>query len=181
MGTNIPAATQEEGRARVFFALWPAPELRRRLHALAVHSGEQHGGRVMRTDTLHLTLLFMGEVARLDLPRLCGAVDALDIARFSIQLEQMACWRHNRIAYAAPVAEVPALHALAARLREAAESVDISFDTRAFAPHVTLLRSLEQPFEPQTVALPAWRVEQYALVESAPAGGYRTLQVWRCV
>jgi len=180
---NIPAKDDAIGKARVFFALWPEPALRRQLHALAVRYQERCGGSAMRAETLHLTLLFLGEVPRDNIRRLQRQVDALEMAPFSFRLTRIACWRHNRIAYAAPDEEVTPLPALSEALRALTDAAGVEFDRRDFTPHVTLLRKVTQAFEPQPIQLPEWKAEAFSLIESSTlerGASYRTLKTWRC-
>lgn len=180
---NIPRAGAGEEKVRIFFALWPSSALRRKLHALSLQYWEQCGGRAMRAETLHLTLLFLGVVRRSRADVLRRQIDALEFAPFSFRLQRIAGWNHNRIAYAAPTEASAPLCYLAARLRILADGAGIAFDRRDFTPHVTLLRNLTQPVVTQPVLLPEWHVEDFALVESLSderGARYRNLQVWHC-
>jgi 2'-5' RNA ligase len=183
MQMNNPAGTRKSGKARVFFALWPDTVVRQQLHALSRQYRKTCGGRTMREETLHLTLLFLGEVERTRLDELKKAAGALRVPPFTFRLQQVAVWRHNRICYVAPVDAVPELEQLAEALRLAMGGAGFPFDHRGFAPHVTLLRNVEKGIEAQPISPIAWQVQGYSLVESgiAPQGaGYRTLQFWGC-
>jgi 2'-5' RNA ligase len=167
-------------RARLFFALWPPSDLREGLHRLAETYGRQHGGKPMRSETLHLTLLFLGEVERQYIPALRQMAGEVHCAPFTLQLTHLASWRGNRIGYAAPE-EDEALQELAMSVREAVGKTGLHFDKRPFSPHVTLLRKLAQPFPQQLAVLPAWPVQAFSLVESVltEAGShYRPLDTW---
>jgi len=180
---NIPAKDDGAGKARVFFALWPEPALRRQLHALALRYQGACGGSARRAETLHLTLLFLGEVSQDNIRKLQQQVDALEMAPFSIHLTHIACWRHNRIAYAAPEGETAPLQTLSQALRVLTDTIGVEFDRRDFTPHVTLLRKVTQAFESQPIELPEWKVETFSLVKSSTLNGrasYRTLKTWRC-
>lgn len=170
-------------KARLFFALWPAPALRTQLHALAMQMQEATAGRVMHAETLHMTLLFLGEVPLAHITQLEQVTDAVECEPFSFALEQLACWRHNQILYAAPAQTVPPLQALAQQLRTAADRAGIDYDKRGFTPHVTLQRKVLRPLEQRALVLPAWQVQEFALVESQTAGPgvrYRSLRRWAC-
>lgn len=180
---NIQEQQPNTDKAKVFFALWPSPALRRSLRALAMQYQKQHGGRAMRAEDLHLTLLFLGLLDRARIPMLQQMVDAFECSAFSFSLQQIACWRHNRIAYAAPCEEVMPLQCLADNLRMLADNAGVGFDHRPFTPHVTLLRRMIVAADPQPIKVPAWRVEAFSLVESLADGQgvrYRSLQSWRC-
>jgi len=183
MRRNIPVQDEHHQKARLFFALWPAPALRRQLHALAMQTQEEAGGRAMRAETLHMTLLFLGEVPLAHIAKLEQAADAVEFEAFAFALEQLSCWRHNQIVYAAPAQAVPPLQALAQQLRTAADRAGIDYDKRDFTPHVTLLRKEQHPPERRALVLPPWQVQEFALVESVTAGPgvrYRSLRRWAC-
>lgn len=183
MRMNIQERKPNSDMAKVFFALWPSPALRRSLHALALQYQKRYGGRAMRAEDLHLTLLFLGLLERPRLPLLQQMVDAFELTAFSFSLQQIACWRHNRIAFAAPFEEVMPLQRLSENLRILVDNTGIGFDRRPFTPHVTLLRRMVATVDPQPIQVPDWRVEAFSLVESLADGEgvrYRDLQTWRC-
>lgn len=174
---------QDQEKVRVFFALWPSPDVREQLHSMARQCQRRHGGRVMHADTLHMTMLFVGEIQVSAIQTLIQQVDATDIPPFSFMLQEIRCWKHNRIAYAAPSRENTALMALSERLKRAAQTAGVEFDRRPFTPHVTLVRKLERPFENMPLAIMEWQVSEFALVASeanAQGARYRNLHVWSC-
>lgn len=159
--------------ARLFFALWPPGSLQGKLHGLAQRYQKQCGGRVMRAESIHLTLLFLGETPLERVGLLQNAAGAINAKSFELVLDRIAGWRHNGIGFAAP-APNDVLVELAQQLRSRVAQADFRFDGRAFTPHITLLRKMDQargetPIDPMT-----WRVEEFVLVESEPvAGGVR--------
>lgn len=180
---NIQEQQSGADAAKVFFALWPSPTLRRSLHAVALQYQKQYGGRAMRMETLHLTLLFLGTLERARIARLQELVDTFGFAAFTFSLQQVACWQHNRIAYATSCDEVVPLQSLSQNLRILTEHAGAGFDRRAFTPHVTLLRRVATLAEPQPIRLPEWRVEAFSLVESLTdeqGVRYRNLRTWHC-
>jgi RNA 2',3'-cyclic 3'-phosphodiesterase len=141
MRINIP----EVGNARLFFALWPSPEVQRSLRNIALQQLDECGGRPMRVNTLHMTLLFMGTVKRLQIVELIHAAGKVVLSPFAFRLQQFACWPRNHIGYAAPRNEVEELAWLARLLRQEVERAGFSFDRKDFVPHVTLLRDIVHP------------------------------------
>lgn len=168
-------------KLRVFFALWPEPEVRDKLQVLADGLVKSCAGRVMRAETLHVTLLFLGEIARERLPGLMQAAGRVQGTAVEMALDHVAGWRHNRIVYVAPSAPVEMLDELIRDLRREVLSAGFSVDRREFSPHVTLLRNVRQIVDGQTVPAIAWHATSFALVESMlTAGGsrYRVIGVW---
>jgi hypothetical protein len=94
-------------RARLFFALWPDQAVRGELAAWASALHREVGGRVTKTESIHLTLLFLGEVEpeRFDAARELGS--PVSSPSFELTLDTAGCWKHNGVAWAAPGA-VPA-------------------------------------------------------------------------
>jgi 2'-5' RNA ligase len=166
---------------RLFFALWPEASIQHALHAVALQIRRRCHGRVMRPDTLHLTLLFLGAVAQSRLPELDAAASHVHVQRFHLELDAVAGWSHNRIVYAYSTHPPHALERLADALREAVAGAGFCFDRKAFVPHVTLLRNVERfPYTSVPMAV-NWPVQRFALVQSvAQAKGmrYDVVQSW---
>lgn len=183
MAGNIQDLPEKGTTLRLFFALWPSPALRNFMHDEAVACGQAYGGKVMRKDTLHMTLLFLGDVPRACVAELVDSVTALEKAAFTFQLSQRRCWRHNRIVYLGTETKVAELDRLVMQLIDVAEKAGVVCDKRGFTPHVTLLRKMERPCESGAVAVPEWQVSGFSLVESVPdLGGvhYRDVHAWSC-
>jgi len=160
---------------KVFFAMWPGTAERgelknwqNRLHRLC-------GGRVMRFESLHATLVFIGQIGTSRLEALQLAAQEVDGTGFDLCLDSARYWGHNHIAYAVP-AEVPEqLAQLVAALEQSLQRHRFKFDRRAYKPHVTLLRNARWTDAPLPVMPPVnWRVEDFALVQSTPQE-YRVL------
>ncbi len=66
-----------EARRRLFLALWPGEAVAGALDAAGLEAQRLCGGRRMRRDTLHLTLVFLGDV---EASRIPGLVEALGAA-----------------------------------------------------------------------------------------------------
>lgn len=166
--------------ARVFLALWPDDRVRERLAEAGKRLHKVLGGRLTRSETIHLTLAFIGDLGRERIPELIERLNRLDAAASRVEFDQAACWRHNRIAYLAPSQPPRELFDLVARLESVLDELAIPFDRRPFKPHITLLRKAECP-----KANPAggrvsdspewgdiepilWSAERFMLVESVP-------------
>jgi 2'-5' RNA ligase len=139
---------------RLFFALWPDTTVRDALYALARKHQPECGGRVMRKETIHLTLLFLGETSPEKLPILLSAASAVDGKNFDLVLE---------------------------RLRTHVAEAGFSFDPRNFVPHVTLLRNAKQLPKDRQIEPLLWQVREFALVRSVLDGEgarYEVLGRW---
>jgi RNA 2',3'-cyclic 3'-phosphodiesterase len=167
---NMKQNTKETS-LRLFFALWPGNAERTALAAWQPPLHKLCGGRMMRTDTLHTTLVFLGEVAESRLEALRLAAQETDFQSFGLNLGEAHYWGHNHIVYAAPVATPQPLTELVGRLEHNLRKHRFPFEIRPYKPHVTLLRNAlwsDEALPP----LPAvsWKFNEFVLVQSLSDG-----------
>ncbi len=154
--------------------------MREALYRPAQYLQRDCGGRVMRRDNLHLTLVFLGNIARDRMPLLESIAGLQQRAGFDLQFGVINYWRHNRIVWAGPHSMPEPLDELVAALEDALRQAQFAFDPRPYVPHMTLIRDARAP-----AMLPSlefiWPVRDFALVESAPGAHgheYRALAQW---
>lgn len=166
---------------RVFFALWPDVAVRESLLGIAADCHARCAGRGMRGDTLHMTLAFIGEMAAAQLPEVKAVAGALYVPPFTLTLDRVACWRHNRITHLYPgEAPVTLLHLVAA-LEAGLKHAGIPFDRRPYQPHVTLLRQADCSAALPQIRPLRWPVSDFVLVQSvscAQGARYEVLGRW---
>ena len=164
-----------EKSVRVFFALWPNEAERAALAAWQPLLKKLCGGRGMRPDTLHATLVFLGDVAGHRLEALQLAAREVAVAPFEVGFDTARYWKHNHIAYAAPAEAPELLRQLVSDLEHGLRRHRFHFDRRSYRPHVTLLRHAGWGDEPLP-AMPrvVWRMRDFVLVRSlSDASGVR--------
>jgi 2'-5' RNA ligase len=164
--------------AKVFFALWPADAQREVLAGWQPTLRASCGGRPMRADSLHCTLVFLGNVATHRLEALQLAAQEVAAAPFSVTFDRAAYWGHNHIAYAATSMIPFELRELVAGLQSALRRHRFRFEQRDYLPHVTLLRHAKWSDAP----LPAmsgvtWPVSEFVLLQSLPSDAVSHYQV----
>lgn len=149
--------------ARWFIALRPPPAARRALHAAGERLAALRGGRVVPQDRLHLTLAFIGTAPRALAPVLSAAVGALPPPG-SLRLDRVGSF-DGRLLWIAPSSLPGWLSAESDAIRVALDRLGVSFDRKAFRPHVTLVRDARptKPDELRTlsagsdpVEVPSW-------------------------
>jgi len=141
------------------------------------------GGRIMRSATLHVTLVFLGNVAqhRLEALKLVG--QEAEGKSFDLSFDKAHYWGHNHIAYAATDIIPPQLLQLVHVLERLLNQHHFQFERREYKPHVTLLRNAKW----NDVPLPemnkvVWQVKNFALLQSVPndeGAHYRVLAKFR--
>lgn len=157
--------TEPAQTPRLFFAIWPGATQRSALNQLARNLHGGCGGRVVRRDNLHLTLVFLGNVEREKIPQLKALAVPWRVLRFDLEFGVTGYWRHNHIVWAAPVAIPQQLNDLVAALEGVLENAGIGFDRRPYAPHVTLIRNAREPGELPHFAS-RWEISDFALMQS---------------
>ncbi|MGH8489883.1 MAG: RNA 2',3'-cyclic phosphodiesterase [Gammaproteobacteria bacterium] len=173
---RIDAHTQ-----RLFFALWPSEEVRAGL-AEVMASLDIHRAKPVPAENLHITLLFLGAVTAQT--RICAEKIAEGIAGhpFELRLDQIGFWPKSGILWLG-AREVPeSLAALVRHLHLGVAGCGIDLDARPFKPHVTLMRKALVVRRERPLVTVAWRIDDFALVESktTPDGShYQVLTSWR--
>jgi RNA 2',3'-cyclic 3'-phosphodiesterase len=166
---------------KLFFALWPAEGVRRALWQTGGILHQVWNGRRMKPDTLHMTLVFLGETPVSRLEELKGLAGRIQGRQFDLAIKHAACWRHNKVGFLSPQDTPPALAQLVYGLEESLEAAGIEFEQRPYKPHITLLRNTrctsQVPFEPIH-----WSPEEFVLVASSSTDHgqiYQLLGRWK--
>jgi 2'-5' RNA ligase len=128
-----------------------------------------------------MTLQFIGNIKRADLPRLIATASKVTTSPFTLKLEKIAFWKHNGIAYATLKNKVPKLDELVTTLKEKLAAEGVKYADTKFSPHVTLLRNVEHALQMQDFPAIEWRVDSFVLVESEiteKGAHYKILKEW---
>lgn len=172
---------QPADTARLFFAAWPAPEVQEALGKLAGALQRECGGRSIPARNIHLTLVFLGDLPRervTPLETLAGSVAA---PRFTLHVDRVGYWRHNRIVWAGVDRCPEALQTLVERVQDSVSGAGYRFDRRPYVPHVTLLRDARRAPADGRLSAISWPVTEFALMESVQrerGRAYEPLRKW---
>jgi 2'-5' RNA ligase len=168
---------------RLFFALWPGPDALTMASA-AVHRLVTPGtGRTQRSDQLHLTLEFLGDVPERRLVSVLDAGEAVagSATPFEIVLDRLEHWRRPQVlCLTASVVPEP-LVALVRSLRTALSARGFDPEDRPFRPHLTLARKVRLAPPAEAVEPLRWAANEYSLVESVTSREgphYERLSIW---
>jgi 2'-5' RNA ligase len=165
--------------ARLFFALWPAPEVQRALGEIADRAQRECGGRAVPARNIHLTLVFLGDLPRDRATVLEALASAVKGPRFAMSVDHLEYWRHNRILWAGMDTCPEPLQSLVARMQNSLNGAGFHCESRPYVPHVTLLRNARRAPPKNDCPAIAWPVNGFELVESAPRERGRVYQVLR--
>lgn len=179
-GSSEPPTAAGGETARVFLALFPAPDQRRALGDLAQECAEHSGGRAVPAANLHLTLAFLGELRPPQLRAVCDIAAAMALAPFEMVFDRVGFWRKRGIVWAGCGETPAALVALVEDLRAGLGRVGFQVETRPYVAHITLVRKARR--SPQVRMAPlVWPVTDFCLVRSTlsrSAAHYEVIERW---
>lgn len=172
---------KQQNRQRLFFALWPDDITRQRLAAVVKQAAQQHQGKVMHTDNLHITLAFLGDVSNAQRACVEAVADSISMTPFNLRLEPIGWFKRPKVLWLGADETPDALMQLVASLNQGLRSCDIALDDRPFATHLTLMRKVQR-FNEMKIEPIDWRVDRFCLVQSFthPEGvEYKVVKSWR--
>lgn len=120
-------------------------------------------GRYTPEWNLHLTLAFIGEYQ--DPDAVMDAVQSVSMEPFSIRMDGYG--RFDATVWAG-IAENEELSAYVKKLRRAMSSSGIPFDSKPFAPHITVVRGVEKNIMLPGIMIPgaSMKVQEVSLMRS---------------
>ena len=166
---------------RAFFALSPDDEVRETLADLGREVARKCRGRAVSPENAHLTLAFIGDVAKGSLPVLQAIGDRAPKMGFAVSFDSLGAWRASGVAWIAPAVLPPPLLKLHSTLTDALAKAGFELEIRPFRPHVTLARRCLQPLKRSSSPPIVWRADKLYLIGSelrSEGPVYRNLASW---
>lgn len=166
---------------RLFFALWPDPDLRAALRGRSELDTSLIDGKPQRPDQWHVTLAFLGQVPGERLPAVRAAAGRVSLAPVTIKFDRLEYWRRPQVLCLVASRVTAGLQALVAQLHAALVKEGFALDARPFRPHVTLARKVRSAADSCLDPPLVWRADGFALVRSVgdPSGSrYEPLDWW---
>jgi 2'-5' RNA ligase len=176
MQTVKESAGKGRQTVRVFFAIWPDDKVQKQLSGAIKRLQLEPlcGGRKTKTENIHLTLVFVGEVNPSKLEALCQIAEGVrgsGARAFDLVVEKVGYWKHNHIVYAA-IATIPQeLMDLVIALQDALSAAGFPLEQRMYKPHITLMRNASCQTLPELAEPIGWRVREWMLVRSEQTSG----------
>ena len=156
-----------EKSVRVFFALWPDYTIQKQLAYFAKTLVPTCGERPVKTQHIHLTLAFLGNLAINRLPELQSAACNVTAQAFSLSIQKTYYWKHNRIIYAYAESFPTELFSLVDTLRNTISTAGFTVDQRTYKPHITtFIRNVKRHTEIDFTQPIQWHARQWCLIQS---------------
>lgn len=151
--------------ARLFFALWPDVAARAAMTS-AMDRLPDRCGRLVQPGNLHITLLFLGPIARAQEQCILNGARNISITPQTLILDKLGWWQRPQVIWLASEQVPEVLGELADELRTVAGKCGIKTDERPFLPHATLARKVKKRVVLPDIAPVTWQVRDYCLVRS---------------
>ena len=168
--------------SRLFFALWPDDSVRLELARYRLNLARECEGRAVSSDTLHLTLVFIGAVSETRVAELAGCAKRVTAHRFDLVVDTAGCFKKTQIGWLGCSQPPAALSDLQLALRSSASEAGFGLDPRQFKPHVTGVRNVSFPIKRQKLPGISWPVRSFNLIESVTNESgpiYKILGTWQ--
>ncbi len=179
-GDQQPATSnQQPATNRLFFALWPDPATRDKLHAVGQHA-KLATARIIPAQNLHMTLVFLGNSG--DVQRQQLLQKAADVSGRALMLEinVSGVWKKLQLFWLAPSRPSPDLAALQSRLAALAGACGFAIESREYRPHITLARKVNTAIQAEFLPI-RWNIGDFCLIESITrkeGAEYRIIHRW---
>jgi len=164
---------------RLFFALWPSDKVRKQIDSFNCSIPSAHLKKV-KSDNLHVTLVFLGNVDVESELMLRQSVSDIKAEPLELYFDQLAFWSKPRILCLLTQHYDKQLLMLFNELKRKVEKCGIKIEERPYKPHITLARKASKLIDAKSFSI-EWPVQSFCLVEScSTADGvhYQVLQRW---
>jgi 2'-5' RNA ligase len=151
---------------RVFFAIFPNKLVQKQLAHQAEILESTYGGRKVRTQNFHLTLLFLGDISTHRIEVLQQTMKNISAKKFELSLDKICHWKRNQIIYIQAKQFSTELFFLVDSLKIALSEAGFLFDKRSYRPHVTLIRKATHTTEINLNDPIKWHVDKWSLIQS---------------
>jgi RNA 2',3'-cyclic 3'-phosphodiesterase len=152
---------------RLFFAAFPTSETRRRIASATAALRLPKEARLVPAENYHMTIAFVGEVAREQAVALRAIGAAVRCPPFEVCFDAYEHWQKPEVIVAV-ASECPAvLLELHRALRAGFDHLRLPADRVAFRAHVTLARKITQAPVLKAMSKFSWTVRQFQLLRSA--------------
>lgn len=167
---------------KVFFAIWPDAHVKKQLSQIARDLENRYGGYRTNPLKLHLTLVFLGNILTKQLRLVKRIASQIKQPRFSLTLNTIEYWPHNKIIYAGSTDCAPELVELANQLHHHLSEAEFKLEQRQYVPHLTLVRNATCHQLPKLAIPIQWNIKEWMLIQSTSTQNgtvYSQLDSWK--
>jgi 2'-5' RNA ligase len=164
---------QGASKYRLFFALWPEPQIQEEM-AQVLRRFPRISGRSVPRQNYHVTLAFLGDVEEERLSCLCEQAAMIEFTPFSLELDRLGAFRRSGILWLGCSSIPRPVVQLYQNLSQALVPCGYQAETRPFQPHITLYRRYHARLPVVELKPIVWTIHDFRLIVSEPeASGVR--------
>ncbi|RJP58722.1 MAG: RNA 2',3'-cyclic phosphodiesterase [Candidatus Auribacter fodinae] len=135
----------DESEIRLFIAFCLSADILNAIDHFISNNQSLHGIRWVKTENIHLTLKFLGNIAIKRVPKICKALDSLasEFSPFSIAITGVGCFPNQkkpRVIWAGVDKNAPLTEKIASKLDAILHEIGFEKEQRPFQPHITIGR-----------------------------------------
>ena len=158
---NSPFMNTHPETLRLFYALLPDEKTKAELQQWQIHVS----GKKTPPENLHMTLFFLGNQAKKNLPALKRFLDRISFNPFEVKLDKIGYFPKIGLSWIGPEHTPASLGRLYDYTRQFVVPVFVKANKEIFRPHVTLARHSLKP-EIKTILPVVWTVNRFVLMHS---------------
>lgn len=170
-------------RYRLFFALWPEPELAGHIRKNVTKALSGCDGKRLADSSYHITLAFYGSADAKQLACLQQVAETIRGPSFQLTFDKLGYWPRPKVVWLAPTELPETLLNLQSTLsQKMADNCGYQAEKRPYRPHLTLTRKTKHASNLADIVPIVWQINQFVLVRSItrPEGAeYQMLKQWR--
>lgn len=167
---------------RLFFALWPLDKTRQQI-ACQYRRVHQPQYKPVKTDNLHITLIFLGQVDNDTEQKLIQGANQISTPAFQLSFDQLSLWRKPGILCLTSQLKNQALLTLVDQLKNLCINCGIASESRPYKAHITLAK--KATFKPDNkIKNINWLATSFCLVQSTNISTgvhYQIIKTWPLV
>ncbi len=164
---------------RLFFALWPIDKTRQQI-ASQYRRLHQPQYKPVKTDNLHITLIFLGQVDNDTETKITQGANQISTPAFQLSFDQLSLWRRPGILCLTSQKQNPGLLSLVERLKKLSESCGIASESRPYKAHITLAKKAFVKPDTKIKSI-VWQATTFSLVQSTNTSNgvhYQIIKTW---
>ena len=170
-------------KKRLFLALWPDDDVRKQLTTVLKSAGHSilNDGTPVKSENLHMTLLFLGDVSASESVNLLASLDSVSFQPFNMRVDQWGHFHKPGILWLGLSENPDELKGLYKQIKKIVLKHLNGVSTNDFKPHISLLRNAKSLPQVNDFEAIDWYVNSFALVESklhSDGVEYAVLKEW---
>ena len=153
--------------ARLFVGIELSDRARDKISGILPALREGVEGKFHGKSMYHITLCFLGQVQRSDIPAICALIDAIPLPTFALSLGEWGTFKDGKILYLGISEPCETLRAIQHQLAHALIDAGYLSEVAPYVPHITVARGVKRVESLPEAPTAEWTAHKLTLFESA--------------